>query len=106
MITQQLLAINLGSAYQPGNASVTGGASMTLSTLVNPLIANTLIISGVVAFFTIFLAGFNYITAGGDKTKTEQAQQMLNYGVLGIIVVAVAYLITNLIGTQLGIKLL
>jgi hypothetical protein len=106
MLTNHLLAINLGSVYQPGNAAVSGGATITLSTLVNPLIANVLIISGVVAFFVIFLAGFNYITAGGDKGKTEQAQQMLNYGVLGIIVVAVAYLITNLIGTQLGIKLL
>jgi len=102
MFIKQVLALNLGSPdiYAPGAAL--GGSSATLSKLINPLIANVLVISGIVAFFTVFLAGFNYITAGGDKVKTEQAQQMLNYGILGIVVIAAAALITRLIGLQIG----
>lgn len=97
----------LEDMYAPGKALDTAaGGNLTLSTLVNPIIANVLIISGVFAFLTILFAGFNYITAGGDKGKTEQAQQMLNYGILGIVVIAVAYLITNIIGQMLNLKLI
>lgn len=105
MFTKQVLAVNLSDIYGPGGAlEAAAPGGVKISTLVNPIIANVLIISGVVAFFTVFLAGFNYITAGGDKTKTEQSQQMLNYGILGIIVVVAAYLITRLIGLQIGFK--
>lgn len=100
MFIKQALAVDLETLYAPGAAL--GGKSATLSNLLNPIIANVLVISGVAAFFTIFFAGFTYITAGGDKTKTEQAQQMLNYGILGLIVIVVAYLITKLVGLQLG----
>lgn len=86
--------------FEPGSSL---NSSATLSTLVNPIIQNVLVISGVVAFFVIFLAGFNFVTAAGDKAKTEQAQRMLTYGILGIIVVVAAYLITKLVGLQLGI---
>jgi len=103
MFTKQALAVGLDTLYAPGSAM--GGVDARLDTIVNPLIANTLIISGVVAFFTVFLAGYNYISAGGDKAKTEQAQNMLTYGILGLIVIASAYLITRLIGAQFGLKL-
>lgn len=107
-IKQVIAAGSLEDVYAPGKAlnAAAPGSSPTLSTLVNPIIANILIISGIVAFFTIFLAGFNYVSAGGDKAKTEQAQNMLNYGIIGIIVIAAAFLITKLVGTQLSIKLL
>lgn len=103
MFIKPAFAVGLDSLYAPGAAM--GGNNAKLDTLINPLIANVLIISGVVAFFTIFLAGYNYISAGGDKGKTEQAQQMLTYGILGLIVIASAYLITRLIGAQFGLKL-
>lgn len=102
MFIKQALAANLEDLYAPGKAM--GGSSATLSTLVNPLISNILVLSGVAAFLTIFFAGFNYITAGGDKAKTEQAQQMLNYGIVGLVVIVAAYLVTRLIGIQFGIK--
>jgi len=101
MLVKQALAVDLTKIYKPAEAL---GANPTLSTLINPLIANVLIVSGIVAFFTILLAGFTFITADGDKTKTEQASKSLTYGIIGLVVVVAAFIITRLMSTILGFK--
>ena len=102
MLVKSVLAINLADpdVYAPANAL--GGTNATLSTLLNPLIANILIISGIFAFGTILFSGFTYISASGDKGKIAQAQLMLNYGIIGLVVVVAAFIITRLMGSILG----
>lgn len=99
---RQVLAVSLESIYEPG--SKMGGDTATISKLLNPLITNILIISGLFAFLVIIFAGFSYITASGDKAKVEQSQNMLNYGILGLIVVVTAFLITRVVGAVIGFK--
>lgn len=103
MLVKQALAVDLTSVYKPAGAL---GSSPTISTLVNPIIANVLIISGVVSFFTILFAGFNFITANGDKAKTTQASQALTYGIIGLVVVVAAFLVTRILGAIIGFKFL
>lgn len=86
--------------YQP--ASALGGQSVQVKTILNPLIANTLVISGLVAFFVILFAGFMYISGAGDKAKLTQSTQMLTYGILGLVIVVAAYLVTKILGTVIG----
>lgn len=93
----------LADIYEPGKKL--GGASATFSTLLNPLISNILIISALAAFITIIIAGFNYITAGGDKAKAEQSARMLNYCLIGLALIAAAYLITRIVGSLVDIDL-
>lgn len=97
---RQVYATSLQDIYAPGAAM--GGDAASIAKLLNPIITNVLIISGLFAFFTIIFAGFNYITASGDKAKTEQSQHMLNYAILGLIVVVTAFLITRVIGAVIG----
>lgn len=102
MFIKQVLAApqSLDSYYAP--AAALGGKNVLLSKLLNPLIANTLIISGLAAFLVIIFAGFSYISGAGDKTKLAQSTQMLNYGILGLVVVVSAFLVTKIIGAILG----
>ena len=102
LIKTAIAAEPLGDIYAP--ASVLGGSGATLSKLINPLVYNILIISGIMAFIVIILAGFNYISASGDKGKIEQAQNMLNYGILGLILIVTAFLITRVMGAVIGFK--
>ncbi len=106
MFVKQALAASesLESIYAP--AAKLGGTNATFSTLLNPLIVNILIISALAAFFTIIFAGFNYITASGDKAKAELAINMLNFALLGLALIAGAYLITRIVGSIVGIDLL
>jgi hypothetical protein len=103
MLVNQVLAVELSSVYTPAAGL---GSSPTLSTLVNPIIANVLTISGIASFLVIIFAGFSFITANGDKAKTTQASQALTYGIIGLVVVVAAFLITRIIGAILGFKFL
>jgi len=102
-VKQAIAAFNLSEYYSPANAL---GANPTLSTLINPIIANVLIISGIVAFGAILFSGFTYITGAGDKNKITQASQALTYGIIGLVVVVAAFIITKLMGAILGINFL
>jgi len=104
MLVKQVLAeVNLYDTYLPAKGL---GANPTLSTLINPIIANVLIISGIVAFGAILFSGFTYITGAGDKNKITQASQALTYGIIGLVVVVAAFIITKLMGAILGINFL
>lgn len=100
-VQKAFAAIDLSTAYSPAKSL---GKDITISDLLNPIIYNVLIVSGIVAFIVILLSGFSYITAAGDKGKTEQAQHMLNYGIIGLVVVVAAFLVTRLMGSILGFK--
>ncbi|KKT40514.1 hypothetical protein A3K29_00975 [Candidatus Collierbacteria bacterium RIFOXYB2_FULL_46_14] len=103
VIKTSLAAESLENLYAPAKA-LSGGSGATLAKLINPLIYNVLIISGLIAFIVIIIAGFNYVSAGGDKGKIEQAQNMLNYSIIGLILVVLAFLITRVIGAIFGFK--
>lgn len=101
MFAKQLYAASsLETMYQP--AQNLGGENVKISTILNPIIANTLVISGLVAFFVILFAGFAYISGAGDKAKLTQSTNMLTYGILGLTIVVSAYIITKILGTVIG----
>lgn len=99
MLVKEAFALDIKTVYKPAQAL---GDSPTLSTLVNPIIANVLIISGVVSLITILVAGFSFIAASGDKAKTAQASLALTYGIIGLVVVVAAFIVTRLMGSILG----
>ena len=95
---------NLENLYTPGEKL--GGSAAQITTHLSPILSNILIFSGIFAFFVILFAGFTYITGGGDKNKVAQASNMLSYGILGLVLVVAAYLITRIIGAVVGFDFL
>jgi len=86
----------LSDLYTPGQKL--GGSNATLGLLLSPLIQNALIFTGLAAFITTILAGFNYVTSQGDKGKVQQATNMLNYALLGLVVAVSAFVLTQIVG--------
>ena len=91
---------DLTELYKPAEAL--GGSSATIGGFISPLLNNIMILGGIAAFIAIIFAGFNYITGAGDKNKIAQAQNMLNYAIMGLVLIVAAYLITNLVGQLFG----
>lgn len=58
--------------------------------------------AGIVLFIMLLSGGFKYITAGGDPKGVESAKKTLTYAIGGIVVIALSYLILNLIQTITG----
>ena len=77
------------------------GASTNSSTDVNSIIRTTINlfsgIVGVVAVIMIVVAGFKYITSGGDSAKLTSAKSTLVYALVGIVIVVLAQAIVKFV---------
>ena len=54
------------------------------------------------AFGVLIFAGFTYISASGDSQKVEQAQKMMTYAIIGLVLAVAAYWITRILISILG----
>lgn len=54
-------------------------------------IANILaIVSGLAAVIMIIIAGFRYITSGGEAAKTKEAKEMITGAIVGLLILTLA----------------
>lgn len=61
------------------------------------------ILIGTLSALVILYAAFLFMTAGGDETKTGNAKKVLWYGIIGVIVMMVAFTIQTIIASFLGL---
>lgn len=54
-------------------------------------------VSGVVAVIVIIIGGLLYISSYGDQNKITRAKQLVMYSVIGLIIVALAFTITQFV---------
>ena len=77
-----------------------------LAFFISNVIGFLAVVAGILFVFQFMIAGFNWITAGGDKAKLEQTQQKLLNSIIGLVIVLAAYAIVSLIGKVLGFDIL
>lgn len=101
---------SLGTITTPGGYQPTGTGVEGYTTPLERLISNSLVVltavAGIAFILWFLLGGLNWITAGGDKGKIDKAKGMMTNGAIGLIVIAVSYAITWIVGAALGIKVL
>lgn len=56
------------------------------------------IAAGLFAFLNFIIAGFMYITAGGDSKKTSEAWAKIYMSLIGLVIIVSSYVIAALIG--------
>ena len=56
---------------------------------------------GVVAVIVIIIGGVTYMTSSGDAGKVKKAKDTILYGVIGLVVVALAFAIVNFVITSI-----
>ena len=62
---------------------------------------------GALIFIIYFLMGaVSWITSGGDKGKVESARNKMITGVLGLVILVIAYSVIGFIGNIVGIDIL
>lgn len=79
-------------------------------TPVGTILSNALTIIFVVAallvLFMLIIGAFNWIMSGGDKEKVGAARQRITQALVGLAVLALAFLITVVVGQVLNINIL
>lgn len=87
--------------------SAFGQKSLTNLELIISRMIGLLTVIASVAFVLYFILGaVNWIVAGGDASKIQKARDQMVQGVIGLVVVILAYSIMGIVGTVLGINIL
>lgn len=72
-------------------------SSMGISAFISNIITIIFAAAGLFAFFNLMIAGFSYISAGGDEKKILAATQSINMSLIGLVVMVAAAAITGIV---------
>jgi hypothetical protein len=61
-------------------------------------------VSGIAVLFMIVYAAFQWITAGGDKEAVAKARARITNAIIGLVILSLAFVLTNTIGKFLGFR--
>jgi len=87
---------NLGG---PDNDVATIGS---IGSLFEKFVSGITAFAGVVLFIVLVMAGFTFLFSGGDQKQLEKAKNSFTYALIGIVVIASAFLIIQLISNFVG----
>ncbi len=104
MIVKKALA-QITNLAVPGGDSPTNAPTQFAITVAT--LWQTIVIVGGLAFILYFLrGGINWIMAGGDKGKIEEARERITQGFIGLALLAASYVIVKFIESAIGMDLL
>lgn len=101
-----VLAVNpftkgIGDVGGIGNTAGIGGTA-TLPEIVGRIINVALGFLGILLLAYLLYAGFLWMTAGGDEKKVTEAKQTIQRAIIGLIIIAAAFAISNFVLTSLA----
>jgi hypothetical protein len=83
-----------------GTCTPPAGQSSTLSDMVKKVINILSWVVGVVSVIMIIIAGFKYVTSGGNDTQVTGAKNTILYAIVGLVIVALAQVIVRFVLTN------
>ena len=78
-------------------SDITGETNSNLDERIIGILNAVVGVLGIVAVIVIVMGGVGYMTSGGDPGKTKKAKDTILYGVIGLIIVALAFVIVNFV---------
>lgn len=82
------------------------GALTKFADVMSMVVGLLTVIAGLYFVFTLITGALAWLTAGGDKMGTENAQKRITHGLVGLVIIIAAIFIIDIIGKILGIDLL
>ncbi len=79
------------------DASSVGIEEKSANDVLNGVLTTVYFAAGIVAVISIILAGIFYAISGGDPSKVKFAKDTILYALIGLVVVMMAFLITNFV---------
>jgi hypothetical protein len=73
----------------------------SLTATVSVIIKAFLGLLGIIFIIMLLLAGFNWMTAGGEEEKVNKAKDTIKRAIIGLIIIVAAYAITHFVFTVL-----
>jgi hypothetical protein len=92
------LAANSIGVPQPDQAKIDD-----IGKLISSGVSLAIIIAGVLVFAFLVWGGIQWITSGGDKTKTEEARNRITAALVGLAIVAASWALIKIISYFFGV---
>lgn len=90
-IIRSLAAIKID---QVGDASEKGDkVGKTLNNIINSIVG----VLGLVCVIVMIVGGVTYMTSGGDAGKVKKGKDTILYGLIGLVICALAFVIVNFV---------
>ncbi len=89
---------DIWGTVQPPVGGLTGDGLDPIVKLFNTGLSIVMAIAGVWVLINFIIAGFKYITAGGDSKNIAEANKKITLSVVGLIIIVAAPVIAAIIG--------
>lgn len=76
-----------------------------IGSLVNILVPTLMLVAAFGFLAMIFYAGFKLLSSAGDPEKITEARNIITYGVIGLLIMMVSFLVVKVVEYVLGIDL-
>ncbi|CAN5297612.1 hypothetical protein BH10PAT2_BH10PAT2_0140 [soil metagenome] len=107
MITHTLIAQKLDFRTAAGAQKLPyGDGASSVGSVVSSLLTAIMAIAILAVFIYLVTAGFEWITAGGDKGKIEAARNKITSSIVGLIVLSAVIVIILLVQKFLNISII
>ncbi|GEM_PF-3573069 len=67
-------------------------------------ISTAIMLAGVLVVIYLIIAGFQYLSSGGDEKKVEIAKKNINFSITGLVIVLFSYALVNGLMSLLGTR--
>jgi hypothetical protein len=78
------------------------GAENDLNKSIGTILTIVYSVIGIVAVVMVVLGGVSYATSQGDAGKLKKGKDTILYGIIGLVIVLLAFAITNFVLSSLG----
>jgi len=86
-----------------GTPTLAQGFAGNLGAIISGALGFIMALAALLVFLYLILGGIQWITSGGDKGKTEEARNKITAAVIGLIVLAAAYAVLQIMLSFLGL---
>jgi hypothetical protein len=101
-LAENRLAVDLGDVEAPpGVRDIEGGALSGLPAFINALVRLLIVGAGIYALINLVLAGYGFLSAGGDPKKIADATAKIWQTLLGLTIAAGSFVLAAIFGQLL-----
>jgi hypothetical protein len=98
----QHLATLWGSVNPPPGVSTYGGGSISgIQRFMSVIVQTLIVFAGVYAFINLLLAGYAFMSAGGNAEKIAQAWSKIWQTMLGLLITVGSFVLAGILGKLL-----
>jgi amino acid transporter len=89
----------------PGTPTQGINPNANVSVVITNILTIIFMVSILLVLFFLIIGAFKWITSGGEKEKIKEARETIVNALIGLAILALAFLIVNIIGGILNINI-